>query len=292
MPLHGEYRTFHNEKTTWWQPYRFPIDQLEELEDQKSYLWDRENLPDFSQLLTASKSAKNQEWYVLRGFWSQEQGNSKKNKKGPRLDCWFRINSVIVNESDFNKVKRKISKESLIDPHTVSIPKISEGFIGEYPWHSVYDQLSNWQDLDTDFHGLILAKHIVPVSEYLWERGNFDHSIDETLSIYLPAKELVNELGMERMPNEFGNWRVGEDIVFTDPSVEEYGPSYALMKTDALNEWMTKNNLRILWLIGGEKQLFSSDLGSSEFFGRLVYSGVYWLEDDLPVGNLHFRKEE
>ena len=165
-------------------------------------------------------------------------------------------------------------------------------FFGEYPWHPVYDQLSNWQDVDSDFHGLIPAKHIVPVSEYFWEQGNFDHSIDETLSIYLPAKELVNELGMERVPNDFGSWRVGKDIVFTDPSVKEYGPSYALMQTDALNEWMAKNNLKILWLIGGEKQLFASDLGSSEFFGRLVYSGVYWLENERPVGSLHFRKEE
>jgi hypothetical protein len=64
------------------------------------------------------------------------------------------------------------------------------------------------------------------------------------------------------------------------------------MQTDALNEWMAKNNLKILWLIGGEKQLFASDLGSSEFFGCLVFSCVYWLENDRPVGKLHFRKEE
>jgi hypothetical protein len=55
---------------------------------------------------------------------------------------------------------------------------------------------------------------------------------------------------------------------------------------------MAKNNLKILWLIGGEKQLFASDLGSSEFFGCLVFSCVYWLENDRPVGKLHFRKEE
>ena len=133
---------------------------------------------------------------------------------------------------------------------------------------------------------------MVPVSEYSWERGNVDHSVDETLSIYMPAKELVDELGMERVPNQFGNWRVGEDIVFSDPSVEEYGPSYALMQTDALEEWMAKNDLKILWLIGGEKQLFASDLASSEFYGRLVYSGVYWLEDNRPVGHLHFREED
>lgn len=288
----GEYRTFHNEQTTWWQPYRFPIDQFQKLEDQKSYLMDQENLPEFSQLLTARKSAKDQEWHVLKGFWSQKQGKLEEDKKAPRLDCWFRINSIIVNESDFNKVKRKVSEESLIDPHTVSIPNVSNGFLGEYPWHPVYDQLSNWQDKESNFRGLIPAKHIVPVSEYSWERGNFDHSVEESLSIYLPAKELVNELGMERVPNEFGNWKVGEDIVFTDPSVEEYGPSYALMQTEALNEWMAENGLRILWLIGGEKQLFASDLGSSEFFGRLVYSGVYWMESNRPVGSLHFRKEE
>jgi hypothetical protein len=288
----GEYRTFHNKQTTWWQPYRFPIDQFQELEDQQSYLWDQENLPDFSLLLTARKSAKDQEWYVLSGFWSQKQGKSEEDKKAPRLDCWFRINSIIVSESDFNKVKRKTYKESLIDPHTVSIPKVSDGFLGEYPWHPVYDQLSNWQDAESSFRGLIPAKHIVPVSEYFRERGNFDHSIEETLSIYLPANELVNELGMEKVPNEFGNWRVGEDIVFTDPSVEEYGPSYALMQTEALNEWMAKNKLKMLWLIGGEKQLFASDLGSSEFFGRLVYSGVYWMENDRPVGSLHVCKGE
>ncbi|SNC74478.1 hypothetical protein SAMN04487881_2379 [Marinobacter sp. es.048] len=288
----GEYRTFHNEQTTWWQPYRFPIDQLQELEAQKFYLWDRKKVPDFPQLLTVSKSAGEQEWCVLRGFWSQKQRKLGENSKAPYLDCWFRINSVIVTEGDFDKIKEMVSNESLIDPDTVSIPKVSDGFLGEYPWHPVYDQLSNWQEEGSDVRSLISEKHMVPVSEYSWERGNVDHSIDETLSIYLPAKELVNELGMERMPNEFGSWRVGEDIVFTDPSVEEYGPSYALMRTDALNEWMAENNMKILWLIGGEKQLFASDFGSSEFFGRLVYSGVYWLENDRPVGSLHFRKEE
>jgi len=287
-----EYRTFHNEQTTWWQPYRFPIDQYQELEDQKSYLWDQEKLPDFSLLLTARKSAEDQEWYVLRGFWSQKQRKSEGDKKAPRLDCWLRINSIIVSESDFNKVKRETSNKSLNDPHTVSIQKVSDGFLGEYPWHPVYDQLSDWQDLESSFRGLIPTKYMVPVSEYFWERGNFDHSIEETLSIYLPARELAIGLGMERVPNEFGNWKVGEDVVFADPSVEEYGPSYALMQSKALNEWMAKNKLKILWLIGGEKQLFASDLGSSKFFGRLVYSGVYWMENDHPVGNLHFREEE
>ena len=288
----GEYQTYYNEQSTWWQPYRFPINHLEALEDQKAYLWDHKNLPDFSQLLITNEPDKDKQWYVVRGFWSQKQGKSVVDKNAPRLNCWFRINSVIVSESDFNKAKRKTSKKSLISPNTVSIPGVSDGFLGEYPWHPVYDQLSNWRDADSDCSGLIPVKNIVPVSEYVWEQGNFDHSIDRTLSIYLPAKELVDELGMERVLNEFGNWRAGEDNVFTDPSVGEYGPSYALMQTDVLNKWMAKNNLKLLWLIGGEKQLFASDLGSCELFGRLVYSGVYWMENDCPVGNLHFCKEE
>ena len=96
---------------------------------------------------------------------------------------------------------------------------------------------------------------------------------------------------MERAPNDFGSWQTGQQLVFLDPSVNEYGPSYALMRGNMLNEWMAKNRLKIMWLIGGEKQLFSSDIGAREFYGRLIFSGVYWLENNRPVGSLHFKRE-
>ena len=284
----GEYRTYHNEQITWWQPYRFPIDNLEDFDAQLEYLWNQEEMPDFASLLIKNDPSQNFSWYILRGFWSQKQMNSKIDTRAPKLDCWFRINSIIVSEVDFENIKDKLSGASLIDPHTVSVPSATEGFLGEYPWHPVYNSFSNWKEPDRE---LIPYKYLVPVSEYMWERGGVDQSIESNLSFYLPAKELIDDLGMERAPDNFGSWHSGEQQVFVDPSLYEYGPSYALMRENVLREWMGNNGLKIMWLIGGGKQLYSSDTVSSDLFGWLVFNGVYWVENNRPVGSLHFKKE-
>ena len=47
--------------------------------------------------------------------------------------------------------------------------------------------------------------------------------------------------------------------------------------------------MTLAWLIGGEKQLFTSY--ASKFYGRLVFSGLYSLDDDGVVGEMWFQKE-
>ena len=54
---------------------------------------------------------------------------------------------------------------------------------------------------------------------------------------------------------------------------------------------MGNNGLKIMWLIGGEKQIYSPETISSELFGWLIFNGVYWLENNRPVGCLHFDKK-
>jgi len=288
----GEFETFHNERNTWWQPYRFPIDDIEDINDQETYLWNQENLPDFSSLITTKIPGQSSDWYVLDGFWGQKQKKSEVDSRAPRLDCWFRINSILVSEDDFQSMKTKLSGVSLIDPSTVLTPENMGGYLGEYPWHPVYDSLSNWQEPDTSFRDIVSKKHFIPVSKYFWEEGNSDHSVEHTLSFYLPAKELVNELGLTRDLDRPGGWKADQNLVFLDPSVDEYGTSYALTRKNELMEWMTKKGLKIMWLIGGQKQLFQINSGPGKFYGRLSYSGVYWLENSQPKGCLSFFKKE
>ncbi|WP_032923598.1 hypothetical protein [Leptospira santarosai] len=71
--------------------------------------------------------------------------------------------------------------------------------------------------------------------------------------------------------------------------MEEDGPSYALMQTDFLEKWLEDNNMEIVWLIGGEKQMFSFE--ARQFFGRLVYSGLYKLDGGKPSGKIWCKKE-
>lgn len=289
----GEYRSYHNEVSTWWQPYNFPYTGIEKIPDQLSYLWDENQVPDFTKLLRIGEPDTQTEWTVLRGFWSEKQKKSHSNPDRPRLDCWFRINTIIIRKEDYESMENGLRNKNLIDPHTISIPSTQhQGYFGEYPWHSVCRFMSGWHDPDSSFRDLIPTKHFVPVSEYEWESGSNDFSLDNSLSFYLPAKELVESLALKRVGGDFGSWVNDGKLVFLDPSIKQYGSSYALMDTDTLNVWLDKKGLEILWLIGGEKQLFSSDIVVSKFYGRLVFNGLFRVVGDMPAGSMWFEKQE
>ena len=286
----GEYRSYHNEISTWWQPYEFPFSGIRNFQDQIECLWDETQIPEFSRLLRVKDPDTQNQWAVLRGFWSEKQWKSKRKKDTFELDFWFRITSIFVRKEDTSLVEKKVKNETLTDPFIVSIPSTQhEGYLGEYPWHPVYRFMSGWHKPDNDFKKLIPTEYFAPVSQYEWESGNQDHSVDRSLSFYLPAKELVESLDLRRT-DDFGSWRDNERVIFCDPSIKEYGPSYALVDSRKLNKWLEENELDIIWLIGGEKGLFSSDAYKSH--GFLIYSGLFKLVDNTPTGSLWFKRQE
>lgn len=71
---------------------------------------------------------------------------------------------------------------------------------------------------------------------------------------------------------------------------EKVSPS-ALIQTNILFEWLEENDLQLIWLVGGEKQLFTGSV--SNFFGRLVFSGFYTLtKNGIEWNDLWFNREE
>ncbi len=287
----GEYRSFFNEVSTWWQPYKFPFSGLDDISDQQAFSWDENRIPNFSDLLRVKDPDTQNQWIVLQGFWMEQQSKSDRET---RLDCWFRINAVFIRKQDCDLTKKELKNKRLTAPDIISTPSTDyQRYLGEYPWHPACEFMSGWQDPDS-FREQIPTKHFVPVSEYKWENASPDHSLDDSLSFYLPAKELVESLDLRRIDNDFGSWENDDGVIFRDPSIKEYGPSYALMDSQKLDDWLDKNGLEILWLIGGEKQLFPApaDMHARKFYGRLIYSGLFRLVNGIPTGSLWFEREE
>lgn len=286
----GEYKTYHNKQCTWWQPYCFPFPNENDQASKTSFLWDEEVLPDFPELLQRTMPADNSSWLVLHGFWSENRKYSDDDIESPHLDGWFRINSIFIRKGDYDLLAKGVEGETLCDPHLVSAPSTQhEGFLGEYPWHMIYRHLCGWREPEQSFRQLITVEHLIPFSKYEWEDGGIDYSLDSSLYFHMPAKELIQDMDLARPSGKWGHWEHKGQLVFFDPSLEEYGPSYALMRTDKLQKWLNDNDMEIVWLIGGEKQMFSS--GASQFFGRLVYSGLFKFEDGEPVGRMWYKRE-
>ena len=284
----GEYKTHHNKQCTWWQPFSFPFPNENDPAAKTNFLWDEEVLPDFSELLQRAMPVDSSNWLVLHGFWSENRKYSDDDIESPYLDGWFRINSIFIRKGDYESLAKG---KTLCDPHIVSAPSTQhEGFLGEYPWHTIYRHVSGWREPEEVFREQIAVEHLIPFSKYEWEYGNNDYSLNGPLYFHMPAKELIKDMDLVRPSGQWGRWEDKGQLVFFDPSLDEYGPSYALMRTDKLLKWLDDNDMEIVWLIGGEKQMFSS--GASRFFGRLVYSGLFKYEDGKPVGSIWCNREE
>lgn len=287
----GEYKTYHNEHCTWWQPYSFPFPNKNDHTIKTSFLWDENILPDFSELLQRRMPIDNSIWLVLHGFWSESRKYSNNDLDSPYLDGWFRINSILIHKGDYDSLAKGINNKTLCDPHIVNAPSTQHGgFLGEYPWHTIYRHISGWREPEEVFNNNIAVKHLIPFAKYEWESGSVDYSLNNSIYFHLPAKELIQDMGLVRYLGQWGRWEHSGQPIYFDPSVEEYGPPYALMQKDFLLKWLQDNNMEIVWLIGGEKQMFSS--GGNGFFGRLSYSGVYKFENNEIIGNMWFDKEK
>ncbi|MBM6616639.1 NACHT domain-containing protein [Bacillus suaedaesalsae] len=280
-------------ENSWWQPFTFPFVD-DDLQNQKAWLWDTTIVPPFKDLIELTDPFDNKNWMVLRGFSKWSKKPEKDEDKIPSQDGWFRINTCIVHKNDSDNLIKELTGKNLCDPD-ISSPSSTghQGFIREYPWHPCYKEMTDWIDpiTDANWQELINVKYLVPINTYDWESGSTDKSLNKSISIYLPNKHLISELGLSLKRNEYGEWLdKNGDLAFLDPSTKIIGPSYALIRSELLKDWLDTNNFQLIWLIGGEKQLFTSM--ASSFFGRLVYSGIYTLTDKGIDGKMWFMKEQ
>ena len=277
------------EKEYWWQPFVFNF-YGEAINEIQQWLWDEGNVPDFERLLKVSDKEENS-WLVLKAFSNWKKDPVGDNEKIPSQDAWYRVNSCIIHKSELDRVIAAVKGRNLCDPSVLkNVSTGGQGFFREFPWHPVFKDIIGWS-ADFNLRPNVDVKNLVPVSEYEWGDGGRDKSLESSISIYLPARELVEGLNLFPSMSLPGYWFCGQNnLVFYDPSVSEKGPSVGLIRTDYLYHWLEENDLQLVWLVGGEKQLFTH--WASEFYGRLVYSGIYTLSDKGVDGALWFKREE
>lgn len=277
------------EVTSWWQQFDFNL-QGGDLSELTSWLWSQDNLPNFKDSLIV-KDSENEEWIVLNTFvnWKHDAEEDLKDEI-PSQDVWYRINSCIIKKNQVNKFKREIGKRQLVSPDILKPSVISEAYFREYPWHPIYkDMIEDKTDFDYDNEWKM--PYHVPVNKYDWEKDGRDFSIDESVSLFLPSKKIIDGLGLIPDLKNGNQWlSKAQKIVFFDPSIKEKGNSCALIHKNSFFNWLEENDLQLIWLIGGEKQLFT--YMATKFFGRLIYSGFYNLDSKGINGIIWFDREE
>ena len=164
-----------------------------------------------------------------------------------------------------------------------SFPKIEllSGYfyLGEYPWHPEIREFGRWSSHD-DWQGFAVPLRPV-VASYGCESGGYDYSIDQTISVTMPAPWLAEKMGL-RLSSGRSLIFVNSDEreTFYDPSVVESGPAAALVDRGAFLQMLDRQDLSAIWVIAGEKNAYGGSDAGSGFGGRLLHTAIYRLADD------------
>ncbi len=277
------------EKEFWWQPYVFKK-LSNDIKVQISWLNNTDDLPPFKELVVVNNINDSEEWVALRGF-SSWRYNNEHDEDMPAQDFWYRINSCIINKDDIKSLKEHVQGKELIDPDLIDASTNGyEGFYGEYPWHETYENTTDWVNPEDEYKDELNCKYHVSVVEYSWSKSERDESFVDSISFYMPSRKLIEDLHLESSVQSPGEWKSNGDVVFIDPSVKNEGPSYGMIRKNILMTWLDLNNLALIWLIGGEKNLYEQD--SKKFNGRITYGGFFTLSDGKVEGDMWTNREK
>jgi hypothetical protein len=163
-------------------------------------------------------------------------------------------------------------------------PSLYELFAGEHPWApaAVHYAQPYFGDDDWSQPEDCPVRVRVSTIHYMREGVGFDCSVDDSLTLRMPCKELITGLGL-RWSGIAADFVASNEIIAFDPTAHDRGASSLLVREDALKEFLAREGLTMCWLVFGEKRFLSDD---GQYRSRLEFGGACLLNDTGVVGHI------
>jgi hypothetical protein len=261
----------------------------------KDWLKDESNVPSARSRLEVVREADKTEWIILHGYfrWYEDKAPEDLARvDNVQRQVWYIVNSYLLPRAllkdSFEWARRYDFTQH--DGSTTRPPRpkeihIGHCFLGELFWSPcyrsqfVFESESNAGDRQKQW--------VQTTEDFLWGRV-YDCSGQESVSVNVPANEIVQQMGLTWATKARYEDSLGELIAW-DPSFEERGPSMLLVRKDELLSFLNQNNLSLIWTIKGEKLIAGGGGGAVMFNKRMDINGAYTLDEDSAlVGGMSF----
>ena len=276
--------------TSWWAPTQF--DAWEEDLDEPLWLKSADLLPTMASLPVVTDPQTDREWFVLECFYNWEEPTPPEVDKYDvsRRHIWYGLSAYLVKSDDEENLcswARKNHFKSHWMPE--SQPQI-EVFLGEFfrlpafeHFDNPYNGRAGWTRGNDSQHPLP-CDVLVTTDSYLHEAGLYDCSIEESISIELPVKWLVDKMGLSWRGSDGRFYdRVG-NMVAQDPSIRTAGPQALLMDKELLTDFLNSQGYRLVWTVRGEKNIRGDRRRDEDMPGWMEISGYMKMKDGQPFG--------
>lgn len=275
----------------WWSPISTGLPACS---SDERLLWLRSSQDVFSdpKMIEVTNPEDERKWLVLGSFRHWSGHGVVDGESSLQRDVWCRISCLVVRKSDKTALLASLEGEQLTDPH--SLPRLeyhSNKYLGEFPWHPSLVQDEEWNEPDRWSPASVPVRAVV--ASYTCERGGHDYSIDESVSVEMPASWLAR-LASLRLLNGRRPAFVDADLRerFIDPSVAHDGPSAALIDRGTFLRSLEQEGLEPVWIIAGEKGAHGGHKYASGWGGSRYFTGVYHFDAGEIKGTVSLFAED
>ncbi|WP_299713481.1 AVAST type 2 anti-phage system protein Avs2 [uncultured Tenacibaculum sp.] len=257
----------------------------------ESWIKESSMLPNMTEIIQV-KDGKEVEWLVLEGYpsWSEPKkiGNEKWDQ--PHKEFWCHIRSYLVVNDEFTSFKDWAINQHFLEYRMPKSGNKYEMFSREYYWSPAQDYLlteysekSQWTGIYDKVSREYVAEVNVTAQGFLWEE-EFDKSKEETISFLKPSFFIHKGMNLKESHRE-GEFIDDSNVIQCfAANVYHNSESYLLVRKNSFLTFLSKNNLKIVWTVSGEKEISGGMYLGTNYPGRLEISGVYYFEEEKLKG--------
>ncbi len=258
----------NKEINSWWAPVTYDYDSVSMISNNE---W-LENLifPDASHTIQINNPNNGKRYYVLSLM--QDWTNRTQESKEYRL-LWMILRSFLVKNEEFEKLWSWLKHQDLGGRWIPEGPEIYNKTFGDYPWALQFQEegLDNcWKTCPE------IEIPILPTSNRLVFESGYNCSVDDTIYIEVPSPEFFKFLDLKWNGIDSFNYQ-DHDSGFICPSICEEGPTGLIVEKTLFDEFLTQNNLRIIWTALYQAFPVPNDRENSLF---REYSRVYTVQNE------------
>jgi len=277
--------------SAWWVPCVY--DSWDNSVDDVVWMKSTNDLPGIPSFIDIVNPQDNSCWLTLQGFygWEQPTPPDQDRYTTSQRDIWFFLQGYLVHKADIDEVYHWAAQQDFMGRWMPEGRDVYGLHFGELYWSPAYKYhddpymgIFGWQTVSKGQNRQI-PRLILPLSEiYHVERGTFDCSIDETYSIKVPVKQLIDGIGLHWNGIEGCFFDMTGQLVAFDPSVREPGPGVLLIRRDVFLEFLEEHGYSVMWTLLGQRRLIGGSIGPDNWKGDIVISGAYRVGEDRIIG--------
>jgi hypothetical protein len=259
----------------------------------KEWAKDLSDLPPVMSLMRLHDANTSTEWLNLSGYfeWKQPVTQYQVSEGDECRDLWVACDAHFIRTSDVLAVRNPAILRATGSCYNPSAGNYTI-YLGELPWAEASDYFQ--QPYYGDEGWAPIAKgvdlQVAPTTfKYMRETSGFDCSVADTFSLSLPHPDLLRGLGATWSGIAATYLDSDGKVVAFDPGASVNGPSGLLVRRDALDSFLERQQLAICWIVGGGKRAAEGapryhTIGERNFGGIFTYaSGILEGALDVPT---------